>query len=347
MKRFLIIFFLLLSYFSFSQSRSCYIGVSNRANPGAFLREVYDLRKDNKYDSIISILQVRMVEDSVVKPYYHHQLACYYALKKDYDKSFANLHKALSLGISINDVLTDTDIELLYNEPEWKNVKNRIYEIYLKNNPNILDTNLSLKLWEFGIEDQRYRTLMANNKRYDLEKNSLEYDSISKAYNQKIKEAFSFVKSLVHHKKWPLYSEVGKEAGEAAFLIIQHSGNNRLTKKALKLIEVAVKKGEASKPSYALMLDRYLMHKHKKQIYGSQAISYSNGVDENGKVIMGKHFLWPIEDEVNVNKRRKEMGMNSIEENSKRFGIDYKYNPEYDKIKCRKLVKLLRDNSMN
>ena len=138
----------------------------------------------------------------------------------------------------------------------------------------------------------------------------------------------------------------GDGAGDAAFLIVQHSGDNRLTKRALKLIKIAVKNDEASKSSYAMMLDRYLMHKGKKQIYGTQAIAYSKGVDGNGKPIMGKRFLWPIEDEINVEKRRKEMGMNSIEDNSKKLGVEYEYIPEYETMKCKSLVKLLKENSL-
>ena len=197
-----------------------------------------------------------------------------------------------------------------------------------------------------GVEDQRYRTLGWNNKRYNLVKNSLKYDSISEIYSNKVKYNLSFIKNLVRNKKWPLYSEVGKESGDAAFLIIQHSGNTRLIKRALKLIKIAINNNEASKSNYAMMLDRYLMLKKKKQIYGTQVIAYSKGVNEKGEAIMAERFLWPIDDEINVNKRREEMGMNSIEEYSKVLGVEYEYIPEYETMKCKTLVKLLKKNSL-
>lgn len=343
MKRTIIIFLfsLIVSNTIFSQNHSSYLNNINRANPREFLNEVYELRKNKQYDSIVSLIKHKIEHDTISKPYYYHQLACFYALKKDYKKASEQLFIALDSGIQINDVLTDTDVELLQNQSEWKSIKDTITSIYLRNNPNITDTSLSLKLWKIGIEDQRYRTLMRNNKRYDLKENTNEFDSISELYSIKIKNNLSFIKKLVKNKKWPLFSTVGKEAGEAAFLVVQHSGSNNLTKRALKLIENAVKKNEVSKSSYAMMIDRYLMNKNKKQIYGTQLRGRSKGMDEKGKVIYGRYFHYPIEDEKNVNKRREEMGMPTIEEYAKRFDVKYQYHPEYENMSCKKLYKYL------
>ena len=111
MRQLLIICFLFLNFLGFSQNPTCNIDDSRRANPIFFLEEVRDLRMVGQYDSIISIIKTRIVKDIVIKPYYYHQLSCYYALKKNYNESFKNLYKALHFGVSINDVLTDTDIE--------------------------------------------------------------------------------------------------------------------------------------------------------------------------------------------------------------------------------------------
>ena len=57
-----------------------------------------------------------------------------------------------------------------------------------------------------------------------------------------------------------------------------------------------------------------LMEKGKKQKYGTQLISYNDGPLR----------LHPIEDEANVNKRRAAMGMGTIEEYLKQFGLERK-----------------------
>lgn len=342
MKYLFVTAFLLISCLGYSQLTSCSSDAADRANPRLFLMEVEELRMAGQYDSIIAIVESRIEEGCEVLPYYYHQLACFHALKKNYDESIENVLKAVDAGVSINDVLTDTDIELLYTLPGWTRVEDTIAARYLRDNPGITDIDLSLKLWRMGIEDQRYRTLKQNNKKYGRGEGLLPYSSMSTFHEKKEKENLSFVKDLVRKGRWPLYSQVGKEAGDAAFLIVQHSGDQRLTKQALPLVEKAAKMDEASKRNYALMLDRYLMHQNKKQIYGSQASCYSKSIDQSGNLIMGEKFLWPIEDEINVNARRKEMGMNSIEENSKRLGVEYKYDPAHETMTCKELIKIER-----
>jgi hypothetical protein len=64
----------------------------------------------------------------------------------------------------------------------------------------------------------------------------------------------------------------------------------------------------------ALTEDRIAMREGKKQIYGSQYTT---------DMITGKNSLYPIEDEADVDKRRKAMGMIPLAEEAKSMGIDY------------------------
>lgn len=75
----------------------------------------------------------------------------------------------------------------------------------------------------------------------------------------------------------------------------------------------AVKNGKARPYNLALLEDRILITQGKKQIYGSQ-------VRQNETT--GKNEFFPIDDEINVNKRRASVGLDSIEEYAKECGID-------------------------
>ena len=66
--------------------------------------------------------------------------------------------------------------------------------------------------------------------------------------------------------------------------------------------------GYLSAYNLALTKDRILMNGGYPQIYGSQ--------------IVGNSF-YDIADEVNLNKRRKEMGMISIQERARKRGFEY------------------------
>jgi hypothetical protein len=79
-------------------------------------------------------------------------------------------------------------------------------------------------------------------------------------------------------------------------------------------LEQSVKDGESQAYDLAMLQDRVLMRQGKKQIYGSQVVFNKTG----------EPVFYPIEDERNVNARRKKVGLEPLEEYAKFFGIEYK-----------------------
>ena len=121
------------------------------------------------------------------------------------------------------------------------------------------------------------------------------------------------VVSLLEKCGWPQKAIVGEKGMQAVFLVIQHA-SKELREKYFPLIKASAEKGELTLRVVAMMEDRMLMEKGKKQKYGTQLISYNDGPLR----------LHPIEDEANVNKRRAAMGMGTIEEYLKQFGLERK-----------------------
>lgn len=116
--------------------------------------------------------------------------------------------------------------------------------------------------------------------------------------------------SIIEKCGMPTLKEVDQRQMDAIWLGLQHS-TKEIRKKYFSYIEKAVKNGDLSKQQYALMKDRMLMDEGKPQIYGSQI--------ENGK-------LYKLENPKTVNERRKEMGMESIEDYLKNFNIQFNPN---------------------
>ena len=323
-------FLIILSFFifstSFAQIGSCRI---NLVNPQSYLKEVDSLRQAKKYDLIINDLKKRIKSDST-QMWHYYQLACYYSLKKNIKKSFSYLYKAIEMNACGDDILSDTDFEILHNTKQWKLLKDTLVQIYLNKYPDINKKELSVKLWLMGIEDQSTRSLRRNLKKKSPPQNSKEWEQLNKLYIQKTKERSQFIMSLVKKGYWPLYSDVGEEAGDATLYIVQHSNNKRLFKKALPLLKNAIEKKEANGGNYALMIDRYLMMSNKKQIYGTQIINYRDETNNNN---WSGNVFWPIENEKEVNKRRKSVGLQTIEEYGIRFNIKYIYKPENENQK--------------
>ncbi len=114
------------------------------------------------------------------------------------------------------------------------------------------------------------------------------------------------VRAIVRQYGWPSPELVGRDGAEAAFLIVQHS-DLAFQKEMLPLVEKAYRSGGLSGQSYALLLDRVLVREGKPQIYGTQTKRFEEWKGQ-------EPALAPIEDEANVDKRRREVGLFPLSE---------------------------------
>jgi len=122
------------------------------------------------------------------------------------------------------------------------------------------------------------------------------------------------VESLIYRYGWLDRSIFGATSNYVCFLVIQHAPLEK-QKKYLPLMMQSVTAGESRACDLALLQDRILMRENKMQIYGSQLVPDKK---------TGSWVFYPIEDEINVNVRRANVGLQPIEEYAKHFGIDYK-----------------------
>ncbi|MFT5618487.1 MAG: hypothetical protein ACI85I_001722, partial [Arenicella sp.] len=171
------------------------------------------------------------------------------------------------------------------------------------------DSLLKKQLKQIAIEDQTLRFLLP--------------DAIEKFGNGS--EETNYVWSLIHRQDsiceykigqivneygWLGKSKVGDEANQAIWLIVQHA-ELPTQEKFLPLLESSVAKGESEGWHLAFLQDRILMRKNEKQIYGTQSLWDKT---------INKNRIYPIRDRKNVNKLRKELGLESIEEYAKTNG---------------------------
>lgn len=117
---------------------------------------------------------------------------------------------------------------------------------------------------------------------------------------------------IISQYGWPHISSSSKLANKAAFFIVQH--NFDIQEKYLPLILESASRGETPGKWVALLQDRMRMFKRQEQIYGTQ-----------GLMINGKYLIWPIEDDKQVDERRRLIGLKPLADalqNS--YGIAYK-----------------------
>ena len=111
------------------------------------------------------------------------------------------------------------------------------------------------------------------------------------------------MKEIIGQYGWPGYNLVGQDGSQAAWVLVQHSGDLEFQKRCLELLTEAASGDDASWGNVAYLTDRILVAKGKPQVYGTQFRP------EQGQVVP-----FPIENEEQVNQRRAEVGLPSLEE---------------------------------
>lgn len=112
-------------------------------------------------------------------------------------------------------------------------------------------------------------------------------------------ENTAWLKQQVQNLGWIDVERFGAEASNAAFLIVQHSGDLPLMLAALEPIEKDVKARRLDGQPYALLYDRVQLYTGNKQRFGTQV-----GRDKDGAPA-----VLPLEDPKRVEEFRKEVGL--------------------------------------
>jgi hypothetical protein len=305
--------------------------ISTQAQPDSiFIQKIDSLRKQQAYGQIIENIEVASASDTH-KLWYSYQLACYHSLNKQFNQAFHLLNKAINQGAKGEDVLSDTDFELLYPHAQWSEFKDQLDSLFLSDYPGITHPQLALELWHSGIKDQQFRTLSKNFKKEFPPKGTKQYDSLQAKNTKAWHERTNRVLEIIKKHGWPGYTMVGADASEAAFLVMQHGGIKPM-RKAYRRLKKAAKAGEASMKDYALMCDRNRVLARldifkRKQIYGTQVTGKPIIINGKPKVVNGKmqfkYRLAPLKKPEEVNKRREEVGLPPIQEYLKKWDIDF------------------------
>lgn len=130
-----------------------------------------------------------------------------------------------------------------------------------------------------------------------------EGDLIRKEIQKVDKANRNRLKQLIQEYGFPIKSRVGEYASEKSFLLMQHADADiEFQKQCLDSMEYYITQDEYQKKDYAYLKDRIMLKETGKQLYGTQI-----------KDLKNREF-YPIIDSANVDKRREEMGLNTLEQ---------------------------------
>lgn len=133
-----------------------------------------------------------------------------------------------------------------------------------------------------------------------------EYQKLLHAVETADLENTNWLKEIIAKQGWPTFTLVGKDGAQSAWLLVQHAdADPKFQRQCLDLM-TKLPKNEMSQKNFAYLTDRVLLAEGKKQIYGTQFTT-----------IDGKVQPRPLEDPVNVDKRRAEVGLSTLAEYAK------------------------------
>ncbi len=143
----------------------------------------------------------------------------------------------------------------------------------------------------------------------ELRDKLIENKQLSNGYNEEMAKLHNknakALDDLIDAIGFPTIDKVGKEANEAAWLVIHHSiGQPDFMKKCVTLLKKAVSENQANPVNLAYLTDRVAVFEGSAQQYGTQF-----DWDENGELSPN-----PYDDEFKVNQRRKSIGLKTLEE---------------------------------
>lgn len=238
-----------------------------------------------------------------------------WALAGNKDSAIGSLKAEIERGYhDLKQFVSEKAFTTLKDDPTWKMLYRAVKDNQKKENEKLGKYKpLKAQLERLLVLDQKYRKhFMDTWKQFG--NNSKQLLRLRNKMRKVDHSNLKYVTKVLDKYGWIGYDTIGIEASNALFLVIQHA-DSATQEKYLPLLRSAVRQHHAIPESLALLEDRVLIRRGEKQLYGTQVACDPSGV---------KCHVLPIEDEKNVDIRRKQIGMRPLAVYLKSLGIEYK-----------------------
>ena len=242
-----------------------------------------------------------------------YNAACINSLANNSNAAFKHLFIAANelKWYDINHLKNDTDLTYIRADKRW----NQLIAVMQKNKQEVekyYDKKLVAQLDKIYFDDQSTRSqIRSKEEKYGRDSKEM------RAFWQVILKNDSInlikVSKILDTQGWPSKKKIGTRGNSTLFFVIQHADLNAQTK-YLPMITKAVKNGNLPKRQYAMFYDRLVLRQGKRQIYGTQLAMSKE---------LKKPYVLPLDDVKNVDKRRAEMGLNTMQENLNRWDLTW------------------------
>ena len=242
-----------------------------------------------------------------------YNAACINSLAKNTNAAYKHLFIAANelKWYDINHLKNDGDLTNIKSNQRWS----QLIAVMQKNKQDVekhYDKKLVAQLDKIYFDDQSTRSqIRSKEEKYGRDSKEM------RAFWQVIlrNDSINLVKvtNILDTQGWPSKKKIGTRGTSTLFFVIQHADLNAQTK-YLPMITKALENNDLPKRQYAMFYDRLVLRQGKRQVYGTQL-----AMSKESK----KPYILPLEDAQNVDKRRAEMGLNSMQENLNRWNLNW------------------------
>jgi hypothetical protein len=222
-----------------------------------------------------------------------YNAACCRAQGNEPDRAFALLEGAAKDGMKTSGHMKqDTDLVPLHADARWAALLAKLEQNVVDWEAKLGDAALRREILAMVDEDQKARFAWVAKPEDPTMRTTVQ--DIDKKTTARMKE-------IVAKSGWPTKKLVGDDGSHGAWLLVQHADQDvAFQKQCLALLETAVAANDADPKNFAYLFDRVAVNEKRKQRWGTQ-------FGPNGEP-------QPIEDEANVDARRKQIGLNTMAE---------------------------------
>lgn len=223
-----------------------------------------------------------------------YNAACSSALAGRTDAAFRLLAACIERGwFNVTHMKSDSDLASLHQDERWSRILERCVTAEAEYLKSLTHPELRKELLEMQRVDQEYRSTFHDPKKLAA---MGDVDGRNTARMKEIIDRFGF----------PTRTMVGREGAGAAWLLVQHAdADPKFQRRCLDMMS-KLPPDEYSRSNLAYLTDRVRVAEGKPQLYGTQF-----------HTVDGKLVPRPIEDEANLDRRRKEVGLQSMAEYTK------------------------------
>ena len=243
-----------------------------------------------RYDKSSRLFVAAINESRTERWSLYYLAACAFAMQGNREAAFRYLDGAIRRGFWYVEYLEKHDkLRALHSDKQWSRTISRCRAARSR-----MNFDLRKELLDLASEDQQVRARVTGAQTPP--------DVIAELARVDLKTR-TRLREIIRRYGWPGIRVVGFDGASAAWLIVQHADADvDFQKQCLRLMQTAARNGQAPRENLAFLIDRVRIAEGKPQIYGTQ-FRYQDG----------KTVLAPVEDEANLDHRRRRMGLASID----------------------------------